>query len=74
MAAIRVANAFDAMTNRRPYRAPRTVDDALEELWRCRGRQFDPELVGDNDPARPVRRPVRPAARRAARAPKPEAR
>lgn len=42
---VRVADAFDAMTNRRPYRAPRTVEDALEELWRCRGSQFDPELV-----------------------------
>jgi HD-GYP domain-containing protein (c-di-GMP phosphodiesterase class II) len=42
---VRIADAFDAMTHRRPYSSPRTVEDALEELARCAGRQFDPELV-----------------------------
>ncbi len=41
-----VADSFDAMTSTRPYRPPRHVSDALEELERCAGTQFDPELVG----------------------------
>jgi putative nucleotidyltransferase with HDIG domain len=40
-----VADSFDAMTSTRPYRAPRGAPDALEELRRCAGTQFDPELV-----------------------------
>jgi putative nucleotidyltransferase with HDIG domain len=40
-----VADSFDAMTSIRPYRTPRQVQDALEELERCAGSQFDPELV-----------------------------
>src|SRR3954447_15983643 len=40
-----VADAFDAMTSERPYRAPLPVDDALAELRRCAGRQFDPVCV-----------------------------
>lgn len=42
---VRVTDAFDAMTNRRPYTARRSVEDALEELDRCKGRMFDPDLV-----------------------------
>jgi putative nucleotidyltransferase with HDIG domain len=40
-----VADSFDAMTSRRPYRAPRRPDEALDELERCAGSQFDQELV-----------------------------
>jgi putative nucleotidyltransferase with HDIG domain len=40
-----VADSFDAMTSIRPYRAPRSPDSALDELRRCSGSQFDPELV-----------------------------
>ena len=42
---VRIADSFDAMTNRRPYSEPRSQDDALEELVRWTGKQFDPELV-----------------------------
>jgi putative nucleotidyltransferase with HDIG domain len=40
-----VADSFDAMTSMRPYRTPRVPEDALEELERCAGSQFDTELV-----------------------------
>jgi putative nucleotidyltransferase with HDIG domain len=40
-----VADSFDAMTSIRPYRAPRPASDALEELQRCAGSQFDPAIV-----------------------------
>lgn len=42
---VRIADAFDAMTNDRPYRAARPVDEALDELRAGAGRLFDPELV-----------------------------
>lgn len=40
-----VADSFDAMTSVRPYRPPRTVDDAKNELLRCAGSQFDRDIV-----------------------------
>lgn len=40
-----VADAFDAMTSERPYSAALPVDDALAELRRCAGTQFDPACV-----------------------------
>jgi putative nucleotidyltransferase with HDIG domain len=40
-----VADAFDAMTSDRVYRARLSTDDALAELARCAGTQFDPEIV-----------------------------
>ena len=42
---IAVADAFDSMTSTRSYRHARTVDDAIAELERCRGTQFDPRMV-----------------------------
>ncbi|MGD9116662.1 MAG: response regulator [Dehalococcoidia bacterium] len=40
-----VADSFDAMTSDRPYRAAMSVDEALEEIKRCTGSQFDPEVA-----------------------------
>ena len=40
-----VADAFDAMTSERAYRRRLTFDEALAELERCAGSQFDPEIV-----------------------------
>ena len=42
---VAVADAFDAMVGRRPYREPRTPAAALLELHRERGRQFDADAV-----------------------------
>jgi putative two-component system response regulator len=40
------ADAFDAMTSDRPYRASEmTLDLAVEEIRRCSGSQFDPAVV-----------------------------
>jgi HD-GYP domain-containing protein (c-di-GMP phosphodiesterase class II) len=38
-------DAFSAMTTDRPYRAARTPGEALAELQRCSGTQFDPQVV-----------------------------
>jgi diguanylate cyclase (GGDEF)-like protein len=42
---IAVVDAFDAMTTRRPYQRLRTVDQALIELRRGAGTQFDSAVV-----------------------------
>jgi len=40
-----IADAYDAMTSLRPYHNQRTSQEAIEELRRCAGTTFDPELV-----------------------------
>jgi two-component system, cell cycle response regulator len=42
---IAVCDAFDAMTAERAYSPAMPVDDALAELRRCSGTQFDPSVV-----------------------------
>jgi putative nucleotidyltransferase with HDIG domain len=38
-------DAYNAMTTTRPYRKARSSHEALREIERCRGTQFDPQVV-----------------------------
>ena len=40
-----VADAFDAMTTKRPYNEPLSIRKALEQLESQKGKQFDPDVV-----------------------------
>ena len=40
-----VADSLDAMTDARPYREPMRWSDAIDEIVRMRGTQFDPDVV-----------------------------
>lgn len=40
-----VADTFDVMVSGRPYRGAVTKQEALEEIQKCSGTQFDPEIV-----------------------------
>lgn len=40
-----VADTYDALTSDRPYRKRRTREDAIAEIRRCAGTQFDPAIV-----------------------------
>lgn len=40
-----IVDAYDAMTNDRPYRNALSKEAAIDELKRCAGTQFDPVLV-----------------------------
>jgi putative two-component system response regulator len=42
---VAVADVFDALTQKRPYKAAWAVSDAIGEIDRQRNRQFDPALV-----------------------------
>lgn len=41
-----IADAFDAMMNERPYRGALNLSDAVAEIKKCSGTQFDPEIAG----------------------------
>ena len=57
------ADAYDAMTNDRPYQAAMTGREAREELALTAGTQFDPKVLAvvlrctENDAELPARRP-----------------
>jgi putative nucleotidyltransferase with HDIG domain len=40
-----VVDTFDSMTSDRPYRSALSTQEALNEIMRCRGSQFDPRVV-----------------------------
>jgi len=40
-----VADAFSAITDDRPYRLSSTTEEAVQEIIRCSGSQFDPRIV-----------------------------
>lgn len=40
-----IADSFDAMTSKRAYRTPVSLEVAAKEIQACAGTQFDPELV-----------------------------
>jgi putative two-component system response regulator len=42
---VAAADCFDAMTSDRPYRPALSIDDAIAEIVRCGGTQFDPSVV-----------------------------
>ncbi|EPY2306173.1 bifunctional diguanylate cyclase/phosphohydrolase [Clostridium sporogenes] len=43
--ALTVVDSFDAMTSNRPYNRRKTYEEAIEELKRCSGTQFDPYIA-----------------------------
>ena len=42
---VSVAECFDSMVSGQAYKAPRTFEDAIAEVLRCSGTQFDPLVV-----------------------------
>ena len=42
---VAVADSFDAMTHDRPYKAGRSIDQAVREITACSGTQFSPRVV-----------------------------
>lgn len=46
---ISVADVFDALTQTRSYKEPRSVESALAEIRRGAGHRFDPDIVAQLD-------------------------
>lgn len=44
-AIIAIADAYDALTSKRSYKNERAREEAIEELVRCKGMQFDPDIT-----------------------------
>jgi len=42
---VAVADSYEEMTSKRPYQNIKTKQEAIDELRRCSGTQFDPEIV-----------------------------
>ena len=42
---IAVPDAFDAMTSMRPHREAMALEEVLSEMERCKGSQFDPQIL-----------------------------
>ncbi len=42
---ITIVDSYDAMTNDRPYRNALSKEEAIEEIRKCSGTQFDPKLA-----------------------------
>ena len=42
---ISIADTYDAMTSDRPYRKALSHEEAIQEIVRCKGKQFDAELI-----------------------------
>jgi HD-GYP domain-containing protein (c-di-GMP phosphodiesterase class II) len=67
---IAAVNAYDAMLREQPYRPARSREEAVLELRRCAGTQFDPAVVAAlerfisrvDEPQPAVEAPVQPAA------------
>ena len=46
---VAVVDVFDALTHRRPYKPAWSVSEAIAEIHRLTGRQFDPAVVAAFD-------------------------
>ncbi|MEA4973344.1 MAG: HD domain-containing phosphohydrolase [Candidatus Metalachnospira sp.] len=40
-----LADSFDSMVDERPYKTAKTIDGALDDIKKCAGTQFDPQLA-----------------------------
>jgi len=52
---VAVADVFDSLTHERPYKKAWAIDDAVAEIHRLRGAQFDPDVVDAFDDLSPRR-------------------
>ena len=55
---VAVAEVFDVMTRQTPHGPRRTPEEALAELERCAGTQFDPAIVRCSWPSTAARAPA----------------